>query len=116
MQAESAGRWEGKRKSAMSAKPGSAQGQRVQADVGLGERSQGCTQWAPTWGTQLPRMPGPQPCVCSDLISEISSTYPSSVITADINLIILAWCGMGLLCVLLIFNFRETSAGGESTE
>lgn len=57
-----------------------------------------------------------QTSVCSYLINEISSTYPSSIITADINLIILAWCGIGLLYVLLIFNFRETSAGGEYME
>lgn len=54
--------------------------------------------------------------VHSYLINEITSTSPSSIITVDINLITLAWRGIGLLYVLLIFNFRETSAGGESME
>lgn len=45
------------------------------------------------------------------LINGISPTYPSPIITADINLIILAWYGIWLLSVLLIFNFKETLVG-----
>ena len=45
------------------------------------------------------------------LINGISSTYPSPIITADINLIVLAWYGIWLLSVLLIFNFKETLVG-----
>lgn len=51
----------------------------------------------------------PSSCILY-LINEISSSYPSSVISADINLIILAWHGIMLLYVPLIFNLRETSA------
>lgn len=58
----------------------------------------------------------PNPLCALLFNNEISSTYPSSVITADINLIILAWCGIGLLYVLLIFNSREASAGGKYME
>lgn len=52
-------------------------------------------------------------CKLSYLINEISSTYPAPVITADINLIILAWCGTGLLDVCLALNFRDKPAVGE---
>lgn len=45
------------------------------------------------------------------LINGISSTYPSPIITADINLIVLAWYAIWLLSVLLIFNFKETLVG-----
>ena len=45
------------------------------------------------------------------LINGISPTYPSPIITADINLIILSWYGIWLLSVLLIFNFKETLVG-----
>lgn len=45
------------------------------------------------------------------LINGISSTYPSPIITADINLIILVWYGIWLLSALLIFNFKETLVG-----
>lgn len=61
-------------------------------------------------------MRSPKPSVLSYLINEITPTSLSSIITADINLITLAWCGIGLLYVLLIFNFRETSAGGDYME
>lgn len=54
--------------------------------------------------------------VLSYLIDEITSTSASWIITVDNNLITLAWYGIGLLYVLLIFNFRETLAGGEYME
>lgn len=50
-------------------------------------------------------------CLSLYLINGISSTYPSPIITVDINLIILAWYGIWLLSALLIFNFKETLAG-----
>lgn len=55
--------------------------------------------------------------LCAFLFNnEILLIYFFFVIIVDINLIILVWCGIGLLYVFLIFNFREVSVGGKYME